>query len=49
MKPKYCQNCKSSEFKSTSKGIRLWCYNKKTYVGFWEKSCKEQNNGNKGE
>lgn len=42
MKVKYCQNCKSSEFKSTPKGIRLWCYDKKDYVGFWEKSCKEK-------
>lgn len=39
---KYCQNCKSSEFKSTPTGIRLWCCDKKEFVGFWKKDCKER-------
>lgn len=42
MKLKHCKDCKLSEFKSTPTGIRLWCYDKKGYVGFWKKSCKEQ-------
>lgn len=45
MKSKYCKNCKKAEMKSTTKGIRLYCHQKKGYVGFWKKSCKEQNNG----
>lgn len=40
MKVKYCQNCENSEFKSTPKGIRLWCNSKKTYIGFWDENCK---------
>lgn len=45
MKVKYCQVCKKAELKNTPKGIRLWCYIKKKYVGFWDKNCKEQTNG----
>lgn len=41
MKLKYCKDCKKAEFKSTPKGIRLWCYENKGYVDFWKKVCKE--------